>query len=72
MLWRKRLMCSFCGKSERHVAKLVAGPRVYGAGPRIYICDECVTFANRLMDGAGNVAAPTGASSTGTTPFSSR
>ena len=53
------LACSFCGKKDHDVAKLVAGPRVYGAGPRIYICDECVTVANRLMEGAGNVATTT-------------
>ena len=38
----KRLRCSFCGKKENEVLKLVAGPRVY-------ICDECVAVANRLM-----------------------
>ena len=36
--------CSFCKRGETEVAKLVAGPRVY-------ICDECVTIARRLMDG---------------------
>jgi ATP-dependent protease Clp ATPase subunit len=41
---RKRLVCSFCGKSAAEVAKLVAGPRVY-------ICDECVAAANRIMHG---------------------
>ena len=44
MFKRKRLACSFCGKSETDVAKLVAGPRVY-------ICDECVTLASRIMQG---------------------
>jgi ATP-dependent Clp protease ATP-binding subunit ClpX len=34
--------CSFCGKSEDEVQKLVAGPKVY-------ICDECVGVAVRLM-----------------------
>jgi ATP-dependent protease Clp ATPase subunit len=38
----RRLKCSFCGKKENEIAKLVAGPRVY-------ICDECVAVANRLM-----------------------
>ncbi|HEY8226095.1 MAG TPA: ClpX C4-type zinc finger protein [Pyrinomonadaceae bacterium] len=38
----RRLSCSFCGKKETEVAKLVAGPRVY-------ICDACVAIANRLM-----------------------
>ena len=44
MLQRKRLACSFCGKSEIEVAKLVAGPKVY-------ICDECVALASRIMQG---------------------
>lgn len=37
-----RLVCSFCGKSEREVEKLVAGPDVY-------ICDECVDVANEII-----------------------
>jgi ATP-dependent protease Clp ATPase subunit len=45
MLKDKRLACSFCGKSAAEVAKLVAGPKVY-------ICDECVAAANRIMHGA--------------------
>ena len=36
------LQCSFCRKTEDQVAKLVAGPDVY-------ICDECVLIAARLM-----------------------
>ena len=64
MFGKHRLACSFCGKKDDDVAKLVAGPRVYGAGPRVYICNECVTVANRLMEGAGNVAT-TGPSNTG-------
>jgi len=36
------LRCSFCGKSEDKVQKLVAGPHVY-------ICDECVGVAARIM-----------------------
>jgi ATP-dependent protease Clp ATPase subunit len=42
----KRLACSFCGKGEPDVAKLVAGPKVY-------ICDECVALASQIMEGAG-------------------
>ena len=38
----RRLRCSFCRKDETDVKKLVAGPRVY-------ICDECVAIANNLM-----------------------
>ena len=40
-LWKLR--CSFCKKSDADVSKLVAGPGVY-------ICDECVSVASRLMD----------------------
>jgi ATP-dependent protease Clp ATPase subunit len=42
MIGRRQLRCSFCGKQEHDIAKLVAGPRVR-------ICDECVTVASRLM-----------------------
>ena len=37
-----RLRCSFCRKTQDQVAKLVAGPRAY-------ICDECVAVATRIM-----------------------
>jgi len=43
MIKHRRLRCSFCGKSETEVLKLVAGPRVY-------ICDGCVGIASRMMD----------------------
>jgi ATP-dependent Clp protease ATP-binding subunit ClpX len=42
MLKLRKLRCSFCRKSETEVAKLVAGPRVY-------ICDSCVTIASRII-----------------------
>lgn len=42
MIKSNRLRCSFCRKNEDEVLKLVAGPHVY-------ICDECVAIANRLM-----------------------
>ena len=41
----KRLCCSFCGKSDREVAKLAAGPG------GLYICDECVEACRLYMDG---------------------
>jgi hypothetical protein len=44
MIKLRRLRCSFCRKDETRVSKLVAGPRVY-------ICDECVAAASRIMDG---------------------
>ncbi len=36
------LRCSFCGKSQEEVRKLIAGPQVY-------ICDECVELCNEIM-----------------------
>ncbi len=38
----KLLYCSFCGKSQHEVRKLIAGPSVY-------ICDECVDLWNDIM-----------------------
>src|SRR5579885_2427385 len=38
-----RLKCSFCGKSQDQVKKLIAGPGVY-------ICDECVDLCNEILD----------------------
>ncbi len=35
--------CSFCGKSQEQVKKLIAGPEVY-------ICDECVDLCNEILD----------------------
>ena len=37
------LKCSFCGKSQKQVKKLIAGPGVY-------ICDECVELCNEIID----------------------
>jgi ATP-dependent Clp protease ATP-binding subunit ClpX len=37
------LKCSFCGKSQEKVRKLIAGPGVY-------ICDECVELCNEILD----------------------
>lgn len=37
-----RLVCSFCGKSQDDVRKLIAGPTVY-------ICDECVDLCNDII-----------------------
>ena len=45
-----KLKCSFCRRSEDQISKLVAGPRVFiVAGPRLHICDQCVTIANSIM-----------------------
>ncbi|MEN9243509.1 MAG: ClpX C4-type zinc finger protein, partial [Gloeomargarita sp. DG02_5_bins_242] len=37
------LKCSFCGKSQEQVRKLIAGPGVY-------ICDECVELCNEILE----------------------
>jgi hypothetical protein len=39
----RALRCSFCRKKDTEVSKLVAGPRAF-------ICDECVAVAGRLME----------------------
>lgn len=36
------LRCSFCGKSEHDIRKLIAGPRVF-------ICDECVSVCDDIL-----------------------
>ncbi|MEL6492794.1 MAG: ATP-dependent protease ATP-binding subunit ClpX, partial [Cyanobacteria bacterium J06621_3] len=52
------LKCSFCGKSQEQVRKLIAGPGVY-------VCDECVDLCNEILDeelfdsnSSGAVASP--------------
>ena len=35
--------CSFCGKSQKQVKKLIAGPGVY-------ICDECIDLCNEIIE----------------------
>ena len=53
----KTLYCSFCGKSQHEVKKLIAGPSVF-------ICDECIDLCNEIIrdevpgaaDGAGKEA----------------
>lgn len=56
------LTCSFCGKSQREVKKLIAGPSVY-------ICDECIDLCNDIIreegqkgPGAQTAAGPAGGS----------
>jgi len=47
------LKCSFCGKSQKQVVRLIAGPGVY-------ICDECIDLCNEIIDeelgGVGEVS----------------
>jgi ATP-dependent Clp protease ATP-binding subunit ClpX len=50
------LKCSFCGKSQKQVRKLIAGPGVY-------ICDECIELCNEIIEeelgAVGSVSEPT-------------
>src|SRR5580693_7589542 len=40
---RRKLRCSFCGKTEWEVAKLIAGPKVH-------ICDMCIGVCNKILE----------------------
>jgi len=40
---RKKLKCSFCGKSDKEVTRLIGGPGVH-------ICDACVGICNKVLD----------------------
>jgi ATP-dependent Clp protease ATP-binding subunit ClpX len=48
------LTCSFCGKSQREVKKLIAGPSVY-------ICDECIDLCNDIIREEGQKGPAAGA-----------
>ena len=39
----KQLRCSFCGKSQDQVRRLIAGPNVF-------ICDECIELCQEIID----------------------
>ena len=45
----KLLYCSFCGKSQHEVRKLIAGPSVF-------ICDECIELCNDIINEEGDAA----------------
>jgi len=47
----KLLFCSFCGKNQNEVRRLIAGPSVY-------ICDECVDLCNDIISEEAIVAEP--------------
>ena len=40
---KKQLKCSFCGKNQDQVRRLIAGPGVY-------ICDECIELCQEIID----------------------
>jgi hypothetical protein len=41
---KRKLRCTFCGKSETEVARLIGG------GSRKYICDACIGICNNILD----------------------
>ena len=43
MVFKRRLRCSFCSRSESEVQKLIAGPKVH-------ICDACVGVCNTILE----------------------
>ena len=47
----KKLRCSFCGKTQDQVRRLIAGPGVY-------ICDECVTLCREILEEEEDTAPP--------------
>jgi len=47
----KLLYCSFCGKSQHEVRKLIAGPSVF-------VCDECIELCNDIIREESNSAVP--------------
>jgi ATP-dependent Clp protease ATP-binding subunit ClpX len=49
---QKVLHCSFCGKSQHEVRKLIAGPSVY-------VCDECVALCNEIIKEEARDTQPT-------------
>lgn len=44
----RNVRCSFCGKTQEQVDKLIAGPGVY-------ICDECIELCMGIIDENGNM-----------------
>ena len=50
----KLLYCSFCGKSQHEIFKLLGGPSAF-------ICDECVQLCNGVLKKEGKKQGPSGA-----------
>jgi hypothetical protein len=57
---RRTMRCSFCGRRDSEVAKLVAGPFRLFAG-RAYICDRCAAQTIQIMDAHSGDAQSRGA-----------
>ena len=49
--------CSFCGKSQEQVSKLIAGPG------GVFICDECVRLCNEIIKESQQPLPPSGGGS---------
>ena len=46
----KPLYCSFCGKHQDEVKKLIAGPPQKHTSQPAYICNECVLLCNSVLE----------------------
>ena len=46
MIGGERVRCSFCGRTQEQVRKLIAGPSGSGA----FICDECVDICTEIIE----------------------
>ncbi len=55
-------VCSFCGKAQGSVRRLIAGPG------RVFICDECVRLCQQIIAEEGAHSSPTGAGAPGGIP----
>ena len=44
------LYCSFCGKHQDEVRKLIAGPPQKATSQPVYICNECVVISHEILD----------------------
>jgi ATP-dependent Clp protease ATP-binding subunit ClpX len=45
----RMLQCSFCGKNQDEVRKLIAGPPQKSTSQPVYICNECVSLCNEVL-----------------------
>jgi len=60
----KVLYCSFCGKSQHEVKKLIAGPSVF-------ICDECIELCNDIIRDEAPAESAVGRAARSDLPFPS-
>ena len=42
----KKISCSFCGKSQEEVKKLIAGPNVYICNECVVLCKDCLLYTS--------------------------